>query len=482
MREIPPADPFPNDALGDVLGSAARAIHDRVRAPLAICAQSVLATATLAVQGHVDIVLPIGNGRAKPVSSDFVTVALSGDRKSESDYQAMWPIEKHEKKLREEYDSELPQYLNDKEAWEATRKKILATKKVTREEIKEKLNALGPPPLAPLQPILTCPEPTYEGLWKLFATGYPSLGLFSTEGGQFIGGHGMSEDNKLKTASGLSDVWDGKPMRRVRAGDGASILPGRRLSMHLMVQPEVADILFGDALLVGQGMLSRMLTTAPDSIAGSREWREEHPSTDHALKRYGARLLDILERPLPLVENKNNELAPVPLSLSMAARDRFIKFHDYVERSIRSGGVLEPVRGLANKLPEHAARMAAVLTCVGDIDSQAVGFEMMTAGIAIAEHYAAEAMRLFQAGQVAEELRLAKRALAWIQQQPDTMFSLPDLYQKGPYSIRDKATAMKVVGILDDHGYLVQVKGGAVIGGQQRKDVWRLASLNGGGQ
>jgi hypothetical protein len=35
MRELPPADPFPVDALGPVLGSAARAIHDRVRAPLA---------------------------------------------------------------------------------------------------------------------------------------------------------------------------------------------------------------------------------------------------------------------------------------------------------------------------------------------------------------------------------------------------------------------------------------------------------------
>jgi hypothetical protein len=49
MRERPPADPFPIDALGDVLGAGARAIHDRVRAPLAICAQSVLGAATLAV-------------------------------------------------------------------------------------------------------------------------------------------------------------------------------------------------------------------------------------------------------------------------------------------------------------------------------------------------------------------------------------------------------------------------------------------------
>jgi hypothetical protein len=37
MRELPPPDPFPIDSLGDVLAPAARAIQDRVRAPLAIC-------------------------------------------------------------------------------------------------------------------------------------------------------------------------------------------------------------------------------------------------------------------------------------------------------------------------------------------------------------------------------------------------------------------------------------------------------------
>src|SRR5262245_30285418 len=46
MRELPPADPFPIDSLGDVLAPAARAIQDRVRAPLAICGQSALAAAS----------------------------------------------------------------------------------------------------------------------------------------------------------------------------------------------------------------------------------------------------------------------------------------------------------------------------------------------------------------------------------------------------------------------------------------------------
>jgi hypothetical protein len=97
-------------------------------------------------------------------------------------------------------------------------------------------------PTAPLEPILTCTEPTFGGLCKLFAVGHPSLGIFATDGGHFIGGHGMSDDNKLRTATGLSPVWDGDPICRVRAGDGPYVLPGRRSAVHLMVQPDLAAI------------------------------------------------------------------------------------------------------------------------------------------------------------------------------------------------------------------------------------------------
>ena len=55
MREVLPAEPFPVDVLGGVLRGAAEAIHDRTQAPIAICAQSVLAASTLAVQGHADV-------------------------------------------------------------------------------------------------------------------------------------------------------------------------------------------------------------------------------------------------------------------------------------------------------------------------------------------------------------------------------------------------------------------------------------------
>ena len=221
----------------------------------------------------------------------------------------------------------------------------------------------------------------------------------------------MKDDAKLRTVSNLSNLWDGLPIKRVRGGDGTTVLPDRRLAMHLMVQPNVASIWLNDPLLLQQGILSRFLVTAPDAASGTRVWHEPLPEFDAAMKRYGARLLDILERPLPVVGNTRNELAPRTLPLSPDARQVWIAFYDYVEARVGSGGELEAIRGLANKLPEHAARLAAVLTLVRNIEANNIAAVEMKSGIALAEHYAAEALRLFDASQVNSDLRLAQRLL-----------------------------------------------------------------------
>jgi hypothetical protein len=195
----------------------------------------------------------------------------------------------------------------------------------------------------------------------VFAKGWPSLGVFSDEGGMFIGGHGMTQDAKLRTASTLSKLWDGSPIDRVRGGDGATILPGRRLAMHLMVQPNVAALFLGDGMLAEQGLLSRVLATAPESAIGERFWREVSTDSDAAIRTYGKCLLDILELPLPLADRKRNELAPEEIALSADARATWIAFHDDIETEMANGKALWPIRGLANKLPEIAGRLAGTL-------------------------------------------------------------------------------------------------------------------------
>jgi Protein of unknown function (DUF3987) len=475
MRELPPADPYPIDALGNVLEPAARAIHERVQTPLAIGAQATLGAAALAAQGHADVVLPIGSGQARPLSCYLITNALSGERKSATDTEAMWPVRRREETLRDAHDSEALRYANDRAAYDKAREEVLKKGKGDRATIRAALDALGTPPLPPLTPLLTCPEPTYEGMCRLLAGGQPSIGIFAAEGAQFIGGHGMREEARLCTAAGLSAIWDGDPIRRVRVGDGTLVLPGRRVSMHLMVQPTVADIWLRDRLLVDQGLLSRLLFSAPDSAMGTRKWRDRSEEADRAMARYGARLLDILEAPLPTAAGKINELRPRRLTLSEAARRVWVGFVDHVEAMLTACGEFRPISGLANKLPEHAARLAGVLTLVQDIDAGEVAGAEMAEGALLAQHYAAEALRLHIGSCVSAELRLAQQALDWLLRHwSEPAISLPDLYQRGPSAIRDASAARKVVTILEEHGWLVRIQQGAVVGGVRRREAWRV--------
>jgi hypothetical protein len=473
------AEPFPVEKLGPLLAGAATAINDRVQAPMAICANSVLATATLAVQAHVDVVLPIGEDRKKPVSAYFVTIAETGERKTECDFQAMWPVRERERQLRDEYDAKRESYLNNKLAWDASRDAAVKQEKGNRAAIRAVLDEIGPVPVSPLEPMLTSTEPTFEGLCKQLPTHHPSLGIFNNEGGQFIGGHGMKEENKLRTAGGMSALWDGEPVRRVRAGDGAAIFPGRRVSSHIMVQPQVSSILFNDSLLMGQGLLARLLTVHPESAAGTRMPRKENPETSAKLKKYGNALLKIMEK-VPSTKNGTpNELEPRALRLSTKAVEKFFEFVEHVERSIGQGGPLEPIKGFANKLPEHAARLAAVLTAVESIDGHEISADALERGIALADHYATEALRIFEFSRTNPDLVLAKRLLTWMQQkwEEEEVISLPDIYQRSLNAISDKATATRIVAILVDHGWLQPIEGGAKVAGQYRRQAWRIVEV-----
>ena len=89
--------------------------------------------------------------------------------------------------------------------------------------------------------------------------------------------------------------------------------------------------------------------------------------------------------------------------------DRFLQSR--IEAQIASDGALAPVSGLANKLPEHAARLAAVLALVADVEANEIAADHMSAGIVLAQHYAAEALRMFEGSQVGADLLLAQKLL-----------------------------------------------------------------------
>ncbi len=478
IRKVAPAAAFPVHALGDVLGKAAQAIHDITQAPLSMCGQSVLAAATLAAQGLADVKLPRGGSNGRPLSGFFVTVAATGERKSTVDNLALASVRMREGDLRDQYTEQIKNYALKAQAYEAAAKKAKSEKgKDARTAIEANLRALGDAPLPPLHPMLTCTDPTIEGLGKMLATAWPSLGIFSAEGGTFVGGYGMSADNRLKTAAAMSNMWDGAPFDRVRSLDGVSIMAGRRVSAHLMMQPGVADSFLGADDLADQGLLSRLLLAAPNSTAGTRYevGRTIKPESQPSLDTYNAAITALLSAPLPLAKGKRNELSPPILTFTLDAAAVWAQFHDHIEGQAGDGGELAPIRGLACKAAEHAARIAGVLTLVKNPKAAQIDAETLQDACELVEFYLQEALRLFGKAAVNSDIAEAEKVRHWLHSSwPETHIALSDVLRWGPHSIRDNTTARRVLNVLAATGHVQKTLQPVIIKGKRRRQSWQI--------
>lgn len=478
-RELGPSLAYPRRALGPLL-PAAEAVHTLTQAPFGMCAQSVLAAASLATQGHADVALPYGADARAPLSLFLVTIASSGERKSGVDRLTTKAVAKREDELREQNRQEDRGFTADHRAWKAASAEAEKRGKGDREAIAAKLRELVEP-APPPDPMILCDDVTPEGLVKQLIRGQPCMGLFAPEGGTLAGGRAMDDDNRLRTAATLNKLWGAEPVRQTRAGDGATHAEGYRLAMHLMVQPGVAAALLGQPELGDTGLTARFLLTAPASTAGSRMFRTPDPADERTLAEYGRRIGALL-RDLPKSGPTGGGLAPPALGLDARARDVWVAFHDYAERRLADGGPWAPIRGFANKAAEHAARLAGVLSVWSG--ARVVTGEAMACGVELAQHYAAEALRLHADGAADPAILEAERLLAWVRGLPathgDVLVSLPAVYQRGPGGLRDKASAERAVKLLAAHRHLLRVEGGANVveapgkAPVKRTEVWRL--------
>ena len=465
QREVSPPRPFPFEALGTVLGGAAKRCYEVIKAPDAICGQAFLAAASLAVQAYANVSI---DGRYHPLSLYLMTIGESGSRKSAVDGIALSPIRQFEKTLVDTYEKDQPSYEIELSIWKAknelaikdqAKKKKACNEKTPNDDLVVSLDR----PEAPLFPNILVEEPTFEGLFHLFKNGNPSLGLFSDEGGRMIGGHGMNSDNQLKTCCGLSTLWDGnKPLTNSRRGDGTSALYGRRLASHLMMQEVVLRKILSNEVFTEQGFLARFLIAVPSSNAGNRAYQTIDLSADPLLEKYRSRMSEILDTPFHLASGKANELEPRGLYLSPDAKRRWITFHDEVDSKLKPDGALYPIRRMANKAAEQVLRIAGVLTLFEmGLYASDISFEMIERGIALVRFYFDEALRIDEVALVDRELETAQKVLDWMrskaQGNTDRIFTLQEIYQRGgPRDVRNKSRAQVIMNILKEHGCVEQ--------------------------
>ena len=393
---------YPVEALGP-LGEVGKALIQGVQAPDGICCHTVLASASLAVQSHLDVV---NDGRVHPTSLYLMSIAESGERKSAADKVALVPHKIRERERREEYGPALKRYKDKNKVWEALRREALKKPKSMDDGMKG-LGALVQP-VPPPNYVTVHGDVTVEGLIKNYQGGHPSQGLFTPEGGRLFGGYGMSDGEQLKTAATLSEFWDGSDIARSRSGEGTWSINGPRLSAHIMIQPVVMPKVFNPTLL-NQAFLPRFLISYPTSLAGSRTYLQEDVLANEHVIAFHARLLDILRRPFPLGPGNDAGLDPRKIGMSPEAKRLWVAFYENVEKQMRS--TYANMRGFASKAAEHVLRIAGVLAGYENLDLAYLGLEHIERAIMLVEFYLDEYSRIIDVAGESHEILAARRVL-----------------------------------------------------------------------
>lgn len=422
------AEAFPFHALGPVLGEAAKAIAEDVQAPDALAGGSVLASAALASSPLANVLMP--HGQRAPLSLFIITGAASGDRKSATDAVACHAIDEHRK-------HQARQHAEAMQRWESENADL---KKADQSK----------PPIAQ---VLTTSNATVEGLAKLLKH-QSTVGVFSAEGGEMLGGHSLRDDKRMAGLSFFLKAWGAEALDSLRAGEGLTVLLGRRVSLHVLVQPAILAQLLADPLAQGQGLLARCLIAQPDTLAGSRMFRDCDPLANPAVMRFNERISALLSQtPRTWDTGDGYELRPDDLHMEPDARAAWVEFYNMVETAQAPDGELADARPFASKAAEQAARIAGVVAVVEGCNR--IDFTHMQGAIEVVGFYMNEHLRLTGAGRTDQRNTQLRSLHAWMCE-TGPLVLLADVLQKCPRPIRKlKAEGIRsLLSELSERGYI----------------------------
>lgn len=450
--------PYPLEVLPPLIRDAIKEVEQFTQAPTALIAASALSAVSATVQGLVSV--ERGASLRGPASLFFLTLAVSGERKSSADKYFTQAIHEWEAQQAEAAKPALAEYRAASTEWQCTEEgykqaikqsaKGGMPDKYVAEQLKQlELNR----PLEPRIPSILRMDDTPEAL-GVALTRWPVAAVLSNEAGIIFGAHGMNPESVMRNMAGLNVCWDGGHLRRDRTSTQSINVEGMRLTMGLMVQPDTLQSFLSrqGALARGIGFFARFLVAHPESTQGTRYYREQAPG-EPALTAFNARVTQLLN--IPAQVDADGRLETTYLPLSPEAKEIWVSFHDEVEEELGRGREYYDVQDVASKAADNAARLAACLHafCDHTHSISSIGVESMEAGTELMRWYLHEALRFCRQLAVPDSLRKAERLEEWlIGKLYSGMALVPtrEVKQFAPNELRGAASS-EAFAVLEDH-------------------------------
>ena len=361
----PDPDPLPLDALPSVLRDMASTISGSTQAPLDSAIGVVLGGVSVALVGKAQVEIRADTGWIKPAHTYVGIEQPSGTGKSPLINFVYAPIARWEA---ERAELERPKRrLADEQVLLAEARLVAARKqavtdgdaKPVEKALKELSDAEGAA-RGGFQLLIS--DATEEEVVRVLARNGGRAASIDAEGTLLEVAAGRYGNGDARLAA-LTHGWDGEAMRQNRVTRARVDVPSANLALLLGLQPGILSGMVNAETMKQRGVLARFIWIAPrirwdDMLVGT-----DVPALDrHAVARYEKVLLDILNK------SDKSEGDPYLLKMSPEAQKGIYRLEQAKIDGMRPGGRLESVPAFAGKLPDHGARIAALLTVADRAD------------------------------------------------------------------------------------------------------------------
>lgn len=388
---------FPTQDLPLEIREVVKAIGEAKQVPDVLAYASIQSSISASCGGLYDVQIDANN--THPITTNFLIICDSGDRKTSTDNMASQAINEWQRKQFLIYEEEYRNY-------QASKDEIIP---------EPKLKSL-------IQGAIT-PQALIDALKN-----HPEIYIASNEGGSFVGSFGMKEQS-MNFLSLLNQAWDGSDLRDNTRKNKFQCASNPRATVNLAMQPNVYYEWTNNGQAKGMGTLARFLIARPRSLMGTRFYQEPQ-SQSPSIISFNHRITELLNIPR---NYENSYLKPYVIKMTNEAKEVWKSFYDVIEKELVDE--LDSVRAWGSKSADNASRLASQFQVF-----KGQGFEIdkdsMISAIKVMEYFLNEQLRLEQSGDLVHKQKM----LEWlIKEYQEKSFIIEyEIQQKCPYDLRKK--------------------------------------------